>query len=63
MTMPNDSNVETETLAETEEYSVWLSHEPDGETVYHFDLGFVTVHFWEEEYEEFKDLIKQLKIH
>ncbi len=60
--MSSDANIPTETLAETQEYSLWVSHEPDGETVYHLDLGFVTIHLFEDEYEEFKDLVKQLKV-
>ena len=32
---PNSGDVDVETMAETENYIAWLSHEPDGETVYH----------------------------
>ncbi len=45
-------------LSETENFSVWRSEEPDGETTYHLELGFVTVHFFREEWEEFLRLIE-----
>ena len=43
--MPDD--VETENLVMTENYAAWISHEPDGEDVYHLELGAVTVHLFE----------------
>ncbi|MCX7683167.1 MAG: hypothetical protein N2508_14575 [Anaerolineae bacterium] len=46
-----------EILSETDNFSVWRSEEPDGETTYHLELGFVTVHFFREEWEEFLKLI------
>jgi hypothetical protein len=51
---------QTETLAETENYAVWSALEPDGETTYHLELNNVTVHFFEEEWREFKKLVKGL---
>ncbi|MHB8625644.1 MAG: hypothetical protein ACYDBJ_04640 [Aggregatilineales bacterium] len=54
----NSSGVETETLAETENYMLWRSKEPDGEVSYHVDLDTVTLHFYEEEWHEFVDLIR-----
>ena len=50
--------IPTETLAETENYSVWLSQEPDGEVTYHIEVGGVTLHFFEEEWREFVKLIR-----
>jgi hypothetical protein len=52
--------IPTETLAETENYSAWLSQEPDGEITYHMEIGNVTMHFFEEEWKEFLELIKAL---
>ncbi len=49
--------VPTDTLAETENYIAWISHEPDGETVYHLELGSITLHFFQEEWEEFIALV------
>ncbi len=52
---------ETETLAETENYMVWKAEEPDGETTYHVELNNVTVHFFQEEWDEFLELARILK--
>ena len=51
-------NVPTHTLAETENYMAWSSDEPDGETVYHVEIGQVTVHFFREEWNELLQLIE-----
>ncbi len=56
-TPQSGDEVEVETIAETENYIAWLSHEPDGETVYHLELGAVTLHFFREEFEEVLDLV------
>ncbi len=55
----NDEPV-TETLAETENYLVWKSDDPDGETTFHLELGSVTVHFFREEWDEFLELVRSL---
>ncbi len=55
------SEPETETLAETENFMVWKAEEPDGETTYHLELNNVTVHFFQEEWEEFLELARILK--
>lgn len=51
-------DVDTETLAETENFVAWLSHEPDGEIAYHVELGSMTLHFFKEEWEELVALMK-----
>ena len=56
--LTNPSGVETETLAETDNYLLWRSQEPDGEVSYHVDLDTVTLHFYQEEWQEFVDLIR-----
>jgi len=53
----DESGVQIETLAETENYQLWRAHEPDGETTYHLDLDTVTLHFYEEEWREFVNLM------
>jgi hypothetical protein len=53
-------HIPTETLAETENYSAWISQEPDGETTYHIEVGNVTLHFFDEEWDEFLELIESL---
>ncbi|HQU35204.1 MAG: hypothetical protein CNIPEHKO_00629 [Anaerolineales bacterium] len=52
---------QTETLAETDNFMAWRAEEPDGETTYHIELNNVTVHFFEEEWREFMQLIRDLK--
>jgi hypothetical protein len=54
-------NVPIHTLAETENYIAWTSDEPDGETVYHVELGQVTVHFFREEWNELLELIDAVR--
>ena len=39
----------------------WKAEEPDGETTYHVELNNVTVHFFQEEWEEFLELAHILK--
>lgn len=57
----NHSEPQTETLAETDNFMVWRADEPDGETTYHLELNNVTVHFFQEEWEEFLELARILK--
>lgn len=59
--MSNQDEPRTETLAETENFLAWMAEEPDGETTYHIELNNVTVHFFEEEWQEFLELAKLLK--
>lgn len=55
--MSDQPDVNTDTLAETSNFLAWRAREPDGEETYHLELGQVTVHFFEEEWEEFLSLI------
>lgn len=50
----------TDTIAETENYLAWRADEPDGETTYHLELNNVTLHFFQEEWNEFLELVKIL---
>jgi hypothetical protein len=54
-------DIETTTIAETDSMGIWKAEEPDGEVVYNVQLNNVTIHFFQEEYDEFVDLIKQIK--
>ena len=49
----------SEMLAETGgfNYSVWKTVEPDGETTYQLQLNNLTVHFFQEEWNELLQLI------
>jgi len=57
----NNNGPQTETIAETDNFLAWKAEEPDGETTYHIELNNVTVHFFAEEWNEFMQLIKNLK--
>ena len=50
----------TRTLAETDNYMAWQADEPDGETTYHVELNNITLHFFQEEWDEFQSLVKAL---
>jgi len=56
----NNSEPRTQTMAETDNYLAWKAEEPDGETTYHVELNNVTVHFFEEEWVEFLQLVRSL---
>jgi hypothetical protein len=56
----DNSNLSTETLAETDNYIAWRAEEPDGETTYHLELNNITLHFFREEWEEFLDLVRDI---
>ncbi len=49
-----------EILAESENFNLVRTEDPDGETTYHLELGNVTVHFFREEWEEFLKLIGEV---
>jgi hypothetical protein len=51
------SDVNVNTLSETENYVAWLSDEPDGEQVVHLELGQVTIHLFREEWQELLELV------
>ena len=59
-TRDSGSEPGTEILAETNEYIVWRVEEPDGEVTHHLQLNNVTVHFFQEEWEQFLELVKSL---
>jgi hypothetical protein len=49
-----------QTLGESENYAVWVSHEEDlDEVIYHVEINNVTLHFFEDEWEEFAQVILQ----
>ena len=59
--MSNEPEIKITTLAETENMGAWMAEEPDGENVYNLQLNNVTIHFFQEEWDEFLALIKDLK--
>jgi hypothetical protein len=50
----------TQVITETDNFIVWRADEPDGESTYHLELNNVTVHFFEEEWQEFLKLARAL---
>jgi hypothetical protein len=56
----NNHEPQTETLAETENFFVWKAEEPDGEVTYYLQLDRATIHFFQEEWDEFLDFIKTI---
>jgi hypothetical protein len=59
--MASEPELTTKTIVETEDYCIWSASEPDGETTYNLELNNVTVHFFQEEWDEFLELVKKLK--
>jgi len=59
--MSDENEPKTTTLAETSNYMIWKAEEPDGETTYHIELNNVTLHFFEEEWQELNELLKTLR--
>jgi hypothetical protein len=52
--------INTTTIAETNSMGAWKAEEPDGEVVFNLQLNNITIHFFQEEWNEFLDLIKQI---
>jgi hypothetical protein len=50
----------TDVIAETDNYLAWKADEPDGETTFHLELNNVTLHFFQEEWDELLRLARLL---
>lgn len=50
----------TDVIAETDSFIAWRASEPDGEITYHLELNNVTLHFFQEEWDEFLELVRLL---
>lgn len=57
--MSDENPIEVEPLVETENYAVLRAKGEEGEVVYHVELFNVTLHFFEEEWQEFVKLIEE----
>jgi hypothetical protein len=51
---------QTQVIAETDTILVWKAEEPDGEITYHLELNNVTMHFFQEEWDEFLKIVRLL---
>lgn len=59
--MANDMpEPKTNVISETDNYLAWKAEEPDGEVTYHLELNNVTLHFFQEEWDEFLQLARKL---
>lgn len=58
--MNTENEPVVEIMVETENYSIWKADEPDGEVTYHLELNNVTMHMFQEEWDEFQALIRKL---
>ncbi len=56
--MTDANEPKTQTIAETDNYLAWKAEEPDGEVTYNLELNNVTLHFFQEEWDEFLDLMR-----
>jgi hypothetical protein len=56
----NATDPQTQVIGETDNYLAWMAEEPDGEVTYHLELNNVTLHFFQEEWDEFLQLVKSL---
>ena len=56
----NHSEPKTETIAETDNFQAWMAEEPDGETTYYLQVGRATINFFQEEWDQFLDLIRDI---
>ena len=59
MPMTDENAPVTTTIAEN--YMVWKAEEPDGETTYHLELGTVTLHFFQEEWNELLEVVQLVR--
>ena len=60
MMSKNDPLPKTTEIAETNNYIAWRAEEPDGEVTYHLELNNITLHFFQEEWNEFLELTRTL---
>jgi hypothetical protein len=56
----NHSEPKTETIAETDNFHAWLAEEPDGETTYYLQVGRATINFFQEEWDQFLELVRAI---
>ncbi|MEA3307884.1 MAG: hypothetical protein U9Q70_00030 [Chloroflexota bacterium] len=48
-------------LAETELSEIFTTQDEDGQLLYHLELGNITIHLFPEEWEDFLELVAQVK--
>jgi hypothetical protein len=55
----DEEDARLEMLAESENFAVFAGRDMDGERVYNIELGSVTLHLFEEEWDELITLLRQ----
>ncbi|MFZ4814407.1 MAG: hypothetical protein ACOYL5_07725 [Phototrophicaceae bacterium] len=58
--MAERDNPKEDTILLTENFEAWVSYEEDDEPIYHLDTGRATLHFFHEEWEELRELFREL---
>lgn len=54
-----EDEFEMEPLAETDHFTLWRSISDDGQSLFHLELGNVSIHLTEEEWRELVELINR----
>lgn len=57
MSQGKQEDVSVELLAESESFAVLRTRDIDGEVVYNIELGSVTLHLFQEEWDELLDIL------
>jgi hypothetical protein len=57
-----EREIPTKTIAETQNFMIWKAEEPDGEETFHLELGSTTLHFFNEEWQEFVELTRLINL-
>jgi len=56
----HEHEIEHAVIAETQGFVVWTSQEEEG-LIFHLELGSITLHFADDEWEELSDLFTQAR--
>jgi hypothetical protein len=59
--MSDSHNVKTTVIAETDNFMIWVADEAEGEKTYNVELGNLTLHLFQEEWDEFLKLMRSVK--
>ncbi len=57
----SNHDMHSTTLAETENYIIWKTEEPEEGETYHLEISNVTLHFFPDEWKEFVKLVAEVK--
>ncbi len=57
----SDDDIILTAIAETDNYALLVGTDAEGEAIYNLEMGNVTLHLFQEEWEELLELIEQAK--